>query len=226
VTDGLPGPAGPDRDGRRRHGAPAAVVAVVVIASVLLLAAAAVIWVGRSSPDQPAAVVTRAPSPVAVPVTTQRQQATPTDLPGAGVPRRVVVTSLGVDAPVLPIVAEGQSLDPPSDPQSLGWWSQGARPGAARGTALVTGHTVHDGGGALDDLETLRRGAEIHVLTAHGRVRYVVDSVVVLDKDAIARRAPQLFSQEVAGRLVLVTCEGWDGTGYRSNVVVTATPAT
>jgi hypothetical protein len=61
------------------------------------------------------------------------------------------------------------------------------------------------------------------VLTAHGQVRYAVDSVVVLDKDAIARRAPQLFSQEVAGRLVLVTCEGWDGTGYRSNVAVTTT---
>jgi sortase (surface protein transpeptidase) len=90
----------------------------------------------------------------------------------------------------------------------------------------VTGHTVHDGGGALDDLETLRPGADVRVRTDRGTIRYVVDSVAVLDKDTIARRAPQLFSQEVAGRLVLVTCEGWDGTGYRSNVVVTAAPTT
>jgi LPXTG-site transpeptidase (sortase) family protein len=136
----------------------------------------------------------------------------------------VIIASLGVDASVLPIVTRGRSLDPPPDPQELGWWSAGARPGAATGTALVTGHTVHDGGGALDDLETIGTGSEIRVRTAHGVIRYVADSVSVLDKDTIARRASRLFSQEADGRLVLVTCEDWDGTGYRSNVVVTATP--
>jgi LPXTG-site transpeptidase (sortase) family protein len=138
----------------------------------------------------------------------------------------VLIDSLRIEAPVLSIASEGQSLDPPPDPQVLGWWSGGARAGDARGTALVTGHTVHDGGGALDDLETLRPGEDVRVRTDRGTIRYVVDSVAVLDKDTIARRAPQLFSQEVAGRLVLVTCEGWDGTGYRSNVVVTAAPTT
>jgi hypothetical protein len=34
----------------------------------------------------------------------------------------------------------------------------------------------------------------------------------------------RLFSQEAPGRLVLITCEDWDGTAYRSNVVVTAQP--
>jgi hypothetical protein len=29
----------------------------------------------------------------------------------------------------------------------------------------------------------------------------------------------------VRGRLVLVTCEDWDGTRYLSNVVVVATPS-
>jgi sortase (surface protein transpeptidase) len=90
----------------------------------------------------------------------------------------------------------------------------------------MTGHTVHDGGGALDDLEELAVGAEVRVVTARGPTAYVVSSVEVLDKDAIARQAPDLFSQDVPGRLVLVTCEGWDGSGYTSNVVVTATPTT
>jgi LPXTG-site transpeptidase (sortase) family protein len=155
----------------------------------------------------------------------QRGPVRPRALPATGVPRAVVVDALAIDVPVLSIESTGRTLEPPSDPQVLGWWSGGARPGAARGSALVTGHTVHDGGGALDDLETLRAGAEVRVRTERGSIRYVVDSVRVLDKDTIARQAPRLFSQEVRGRLVLVTCEGWDGTGYRSNVVVTATPA-
>ena len=78
----------------------------------------------------------------------------------------------------------------------------------------------------MDDLERVRPGATIRVLTEAGSIRYVAESVEVLDKDAVARQAKLLFSQEVAGRLVLVTCEDWDGTGYRSNVVVTARPVT
>ena len=92
-------------------------------------------------------------------------------------------------------------------------------------TALVTGHTVHAGGGALDNLETLRRGDRVTVRTDSGRIRYAVRSVAVYEKGALARQAQRLFSQEVPGRLVLITCEDWDGSRYLSNVVVTASPA-
>ncbi|WP_234412551.1 class F sortase [Nocardioides sediminis] len=209
------------------------------VLSVMSLAGAAVIWavehppVGTSSGSEvrtgsPAAPVTsrRAESEPATSASQGQRHRTarPRALPAAGVPRAVVVEALAIDVPVLPIESQGRALEPPSDPQVLGWWSDGARPGSVRGSALVTGHTVHDGGGALDDLETLRAGAVVRVRTDRGSIRYVVDSVRVLDKDTIARQAPQLFSQQVHGRLVLVTCEGWDGTGYRSNVVVTATP--
>ena len=53
---------------------------------------------------------------------------------------------------------------------------------------------------------------------------YVVEDVEVYRKGALARQAAELFSQEVDGRLVLLTCEDWDGTRYLSNVVVTALP--
>ena len=191
--------------------------------AVLLLAAAALTWWDGRSPSggRPAAGPAAA---VATTATTTGGQRQARPVVTAGAPRRVRIAALDVDAAVLPVVAQGQSLDPPADPQVLGWWSQGARPGADRGTALVTGHTVHDGGGALDDLEDLPVGASIEVVTDRGPITYRAQSVVVLDKDAIARRAPHLFSQQVDGRLALVTCEGWDGTGYDSNVVVTATP--
>ncbi len=142
----------------------------------------------------------------------------------AGSPRRIIIPALHVDAPVLPIRTTDGTLVPPSDPQELGWWAGGARPGAARGSALVTGHTVHTGGGALDDLETLHRGDRVSVRTDHGRLGYVVRRVHVYSKGSVADHAQRLFSQRVPGRLVLVTCEDWNGEAYLSNVVVTATP--
>ncbi|MFC4784984.1 class F sortase [Nocardioides sp. MAHUQ-72] len=143
-------------------------------------------------------------------------------LPGA--PRRVLIPALRVDAPVLPVRAPGGTLVPPSNPRQLGWWAGGARPGAARGSALVTGHTVHTGGGALDDLETLQRGDVVTVRTDRGFVRYAVRRVAVHSKGSVADHAERLFSQQVPGRLVLITCEDWDGQRYLSNVVVVATP--
>jgi LPXTG-site transpeptidase (sortase) family protein len=181
--------------------------------------------VRAGSPRGPAAAHPATRKPAAAAGQRQRRHPVrPRALPAAGAPRAVLIDALAIEVPVLSIRSEGRSLEPPADPQVLGWWSGGARPGAARGSALVTGHTVHDGGGALDDLETLRAGAEVRVRTRRGTIRYVVGSVRVLDKDTIARQAPRLFSQQVRGRLVLVTCEGWDGSGYRSNVVVTASP--
>lgn len=142
----------------------------------------------------------------------------------AGAPRQVLVPSLGIAAPVLPIKTTGSTLVPPSDPQQLGWWSDGAKPGAKRGSALVTGHTVSTGGGALDDLENLETGDTVTVRTDRGRVVYAVEQVRIYSKGAVAEHAERLFSQGVRGRLVLITCEDWNGEAYLSNVVVTATP--
>ena len=139
-----------------------------------------------------------------------------------GAPRKVLIPALGVAAQVVPIKAPNDTLVPPADPQQLGWWADGARPGAERGSALVTGHTVHTGGGALDDLEQLTPGQRVVVRTDRGRVAYEVDRVRVYSKGRIARDAERLFSQDVPGRLVLITCEDWDGSRYLSNVVVIA----
>jgi LPXTG-site transpeptidase (sortase) family protein len=141
-----------------------------------------------------------------------------------GIPSGVTIPRLDVETPVVGITAPDRTLTPPSDPQTLGWWSDGARPGAARGSALVTGHTVHTGGGALDDLEHLRVGDRVVVRTSAGTVRYAVRAVSVYRKASLARDAEELFSQDVAGRLVLVTCEDWNGSVYLSNVVVVAEP--
>jgi LPXTG-site transpeptidase (sortase) family protein len=139
-------------------------------------------------------------------------------------PIRVSVPSLGVSARVLAIRARGGSLIPPSNPLLVGWWSDGARPGATKGSAVITGHTVHTGGGAFDDLDQLSAGDAVTVTTRRGTISYVVSSVTTYRKKALAKQAQQLFSQGVPGRLVLVTCADWDGTGYLSNAVVIANP--
>jgi len=166
----------------------------------------------------------RPPSVVRPAVPTKHVAAPRSREPGAGVPYRVVIDALGIDVPVLPIHLEVSTLVPPSDPQTLGWWADGAVPGAKEGSAIITGHTVHTGGGALDNLETLVPGDVFSVRTGAGRIDYRVSRVEVFDKERVRSASTRLFSQSVRGRLVLITCEDWDGTGYDSNVVVTARP--
>lgn len=139
-------------------------------------------------------------------------------------PLRLRFGALGIDATVVPIRAAGRVLTPPADPSRLGWWRGGARPGAASGTLLVTGHTVHAGEGVLDHLGQAVVGDRVAV-SGHGRrVAYRVTRVLVLTKAQLARRAPGLFAVNGPHRLVLVTCESWDGAGYDGNVVVVAEP--
>lgn len=123
-----------------------------------------------------------------------------------------------------PIRLDGGALTPPADPQQVGWWSEGARPGASVGSAVLTGHTVHTGGGAFDDLETLAPGDDVVVRTDRGPLTYGVVSVRVLGRGELARSSAEIFEQDGPARLVLITCEDWDGSAYLSNVVVVATP--
>ncbi|UDY24694.1 class F sortase [Nocardioides sp. Kera G14] len=141
-----------------------------------------------------------------------------------GAPRRVVIPALGVNAPVVSVEVAGGTLLPPADASTLGWWAGGAVPGSPAGSVLISGHTVHTGGGALEHLERLHLGDRVSVSTGGGqRVVYTVRRVGVYDKGLVARRAEALFEQGGPPRLVLVTCGDWDGTRFRSNVIVIAT---
>ncbi|HET7533929.1 MAG TPA: class F sortase [Nocardioidaceae bacterium] len=150
--------------------------------------------------------------------------ARPTAHPATGRPLWVRVPDLGVSVPVVAIAAAGSALVPPSDPQVLGWWRDGAEPGALSGTAVVTGHTVSTGGGALDHLHRLDRLDRLVVETDAGRITYRVTDVVRYSKPALERVASRVFSQEVPGRLVLVTCTDFDGQHYLANTLVFADP--
>jgi LPXTG-site transpeptidase (sortase) family protein len=202
------------------------------------LAAAAVLvlvltGIGIATSDDPAAPSRAAPSEArstdsvtALPRT--RLKPSPSSPsspnPATGVPTRVAVPRLGIDVPVIPIAPEGGVLVPPDNPRELGWYRYGARPGAFRGSAVITGHTVHTGGGALDELDDLRTGDTARVSTAKGTIGYRVSRVSILSKNQLAKRAQQVFSSTVPGRLVLITCTDWNGQEYLSNTLVYADP--
>lgn len=145
--------------------------------------------------------------------------------PGPGRPRILVIRSLGIRAPVVPVETSGSTLYPPDDVAEVGWWRDGAMPGAARGSTVITGHTVSGGDGVFDNLARLRTGDRVRLVTGTGVLRYVVRVDTAYRRTALARRAPQLFSRSSPGRLVLVTCGDWNGEVYLSNEVVIAAPA-
>jgi LPXTG-site transpeptidase (sortase) family protein len=136
------------------------------------------------------------------------------------------IPRIGVDAPVVPIQSnEDRVLNPPRDPSVVGWWSDGAAPGKTRGSAVLVGHTVRNkGGGVFDDMGDLSRGDAIEVKKSGSTFGYRVKSTDVLSKTEVARNAEEIFAQTGAGRLVIITCDDWDGSAWRSNIVTIATP--
>lgn len=196
----------------------------VAVLGLVLLVAGLLLWSAMLAGRPEVASVPPVLAPYVVEPDVRMEQSPPRPPAARGAPLRLVVPALHVDAPVVPIGAPGGVLTPPSDPQMLGWWKDGAVAGAAQGGALVTGHTVHTGGGAFDDLETLRAGDRVDVRTGRGTIGYAVTGVTIYRKATLARDAARVFRQSGPGRLVLVTCEDWNGTTYLSNAVVFADP--
>jgi LPXTG-site transpeptidase (sortase) family protein len=139
-------------------------------------------------------------------------------------PDRLVVPEIGLDAPIIPIEIDPDGvLSPPADVDVVGWWKRSARPGSTSGQTLVTGHTVHTGGGVMNELGDIRPGELIQIETSRGTVDYEATKIFVYTKAQLAKHAQQLFTQKRDNiRLVLVTCTGWTGHDYTSNIIVFA----
>jgi len=142
-------------------------------------------------------------------------------------PTRVRVTRLGIDARVsgVGIDMRAGALGTPNDIDRVGWWRDGAAPGASVGTILLAGHvdSAKRGAGAFYALKTARRGDRIELVSDDGRTRrYRVTSLRTMRKSALPA---EIYSSTGPRRLVLVTCGGpFDNRAghYRDNVVVTA----
>lgn len=161
---------------------------------------------------------------------------------GRAVSDRLVIPSIGTDAPIIPEGAsgpDGGALDVPSSVRVIGWWdgawrSPGglvrekvARPGDP-GVALLAGHidSAAQGRGALYRLQQARPGADVTVYGQRGAVTtWKVTRLQVVSKSALPSA---LFVDTGPPRLAIVSCGGpFDAsTGhYVDNVIAWAVPA-
>jgi hypothetical protein len=147
-----------------------------------------------------------------------------------GAPVRLELPRFAISAPIEPVGVDAKgSLSVPENPDVLGWWRSGARPGGGRGTVVVDGHvdSARYGLGVFAKLAELDPGDAVHVVTGSGQThRYVVTGRRLYRKAVLP--AGEIFDQQGAERLVLVSCGGsFDGQlrTYSHNVVVYATPA-
>jgi LPXTG-site transpeptidase (sortase) family protein len=139
---------------------------------------------------------------------------------------RLSIPRLGVDAQIVGIGVVDRTLDVPLDPKVLGWWTGSAQPGTGTGSVVIDGHVNYDGvAGALSVLPQLHVGDHVTLTRGTNRLSYRVTALRTYVKaDGLPA---EMFRQDIAERLVLVTCGGpFDaGTGnYEDNVVAYATP--
>ena len=161
---------------------------------------------------QPPVAPTPTPTPPPPPPTATRAVAPPVAGPppsNVGVPVRVRIPSIGVDAAVeqVGVDADG-NMATPDDPWNTAWYAPGARPGQ-KGNAAIAGHVDYAGLGQVVfwDLDKLGPGDEVFVDTAGGAtLRFVVrDSVYYRPENAPLQ---DIFGQTSAVNLNLITCGG------------------
>jgi hypothetical protein len=144
-------------------------------------------------------------------------------------PARFAVAAVDLDLPVAAIGVDAAGLLAlPPDPSTIGWYEYGPTTVAPAGSTLLAGHldSLRYGLGPLVRLRDVVRGDVITVTTASGRVsRYKVSDVERVRKADLAGLG--VFDRTGARLLRVVTCGGPFNreTGYRDNLVVTATPA-
>ena len=149
--------------------------------------------------------------------------------PARSRPTRVRLAARGIDARVFAadIDLRSGALAVPKDIDRVGWWRDGAAPGASSGAILLAGHvdSARRGAGAFYALKNARRGDVVSVTSEDGRTRsYRVTTMRRVRKAALPA---SIYSRTGPRRLVLVTCGGpFDERSrhYRDNVIVTALP--
>lgn len=147
-------------------------------------------------------------------------------------PAHVSIPDLGIETDVVRTWMDGSgSIVVPEDVMMTGWFDGSRRLDAAYGSTVIVGHrdSASQGTGALYAIEQLSQGASITVIDRSGvEHEFVVESIELIDKDALPLEAPRIFTHRGPYRLVLITCGGaFDDSArsYLSNVVVTALPA-
>jgi sortase (surface protein transpeptidase) len=148
----------------------------------------------RERPDLPARPLAR------VPDYPQREP---------GLPERLIIPSLGVDAPIRPVAVDGDgNMESPSSAWETTWYAPGVRPGDP-GNAVIAGHVDFRGVGpaVFYHLRSLAAGKPVWVVDAAGsRYRFLVAEVAVYPLAEAPRE--RIFGLTAEANLNLITCAG------------------
>lgn len=140
-------------------------------------------------------------------------------------PLSLTVNSLGRTFAVRPVTLNASNeLIPPDDVDLIGWWNRSARPGAPVGSGVYTAHSTRDGDPklGLNQLQEIELDNLITVRTKDKIFTYRVSRVEKIAQRNIASRSKELFSQtaRTEGKLMLITCDDWDGKVWQTNIFV------
>ncbi|HEY5889683.1 MAG TPA: class F sortase [Acidimicrobiia bacterium] len=149
-------------------------------------------------------------------------EATPSE--GIGVPARVIVPSVEIDARVVGVGLQKDGAMETPDFGLAGWYRLGPRPGES-GPAVIVAHVDSVAGpDVFNRLDELTAGVEIVVEDAFGgRARFVVRDTETVPKSELP--VERIWSDDDDPVLRLITCGGeFDRTvrSYESNVIVYA----
>jgi hypothetical protein len=140
----------------------------------------------------------------------------------AAVPVRLRIPAIGLDARVESVGATAQgTMGVPMDPQDVGWYAPGVRPGEP-GDAVMDGFLEwSSGSAAFANLPRLRSGDEVDVDLSDGN--RLTFRVYRLARFPFNASLPGLFERTGASRLSLVTSSSrWNGSTYEDRVEVDA----
>jgi hypothetical protein len=188
---------------------------------------------GIAHPVSTAAVAepARAPAPPVAPTTTATPQPAAPVIPAPPPPPRpqprnsIRLPDGGTATLVRKELGPDDALPVPDNLDQAAEW--GAALGAAGGASVFAGH-VNLGGatGPFAELWSARIDAPVTIVDVGGKTwTYHITQLFTVPKNDLPQRADELFGQQGAHRVVLVTCGGeWIGgvTGYDENRVVVA----
>ena len=173
----------------------------------------------ESDPASPTASDATAPESAQQGTTAESQRVT-------FVPQSVVLPG-GESARVFPAKTVDGELKVPENVDHVGWWDGSSFIGDPFGSTVIAGHvdSATEGLGYFARLLTIDVGERISVEDDENSRVYRVTSVRTVTKQALAASSGAL-DQQGDHRLVLITCSGAyrPGTGYDSNLIVTAEP--
>lgn len=126
----------------------------------------------------------------------------------AGVPLRLTIPAIGVDAKILSLglTAEG-NIGTPKGPSEVSWYSGSPRPGE-NGSAVISGHYgwKDDIPAAFDNLSKLKTGDTIYVKDQTGTTTaFRVSGTRIYAANA---DASDVFATSTESHLNLITCSG------------------